>query len=116
MAAQNGTLTGIGLSTGKTYLIDVYAPDAAGTYWTFNLNGPAGSGNTAQLVVPENIQVFDFSIAASPTATNVTLIADSAAVTGGIMRYANFLAQNPNRPKLNIRFKQGTILQGQQAA
>lgn len=116
MAAQNGTLTLIGLQSGKTYDIDTYLPDAASTFWTFSMTGPAASTSSNFLVLPEDCQLFDFQVATAPTATNVTIYADNAPVVGGVMRYANQLTSNPNRQRKNIRLGKGTQLQGFQGA
>lgn len=116
MAAQNGTLTLIGLDTGKTYNIDVYLPDAASTYWTFSMTGPASSTSSNFLVLPEAVQFYDFQVATAPTATNVTLYIDNAPVVGGVLRYANQLTSNPNRQRLNIRGAKTSQLQGFQGA
>lgn len=116
MAAQNGSLLLIGLKSGKTYNVDVYFPDAAGTYLTFNLAGAAASTSPNFLVLPEDCQVYDLSLTTAPTATNVTLYGDNAPVVGGVIRYANQLTSLPNRQRFNIRLPKGTQFQGLQAA
>jgi hypothetical protein len=116
MAAQNGSLLLVGLKTGKTYNIDVYAPDAASTYWTFSMTGPAASTSPNFLVLPEDCQVYDFSLATAPTATNATLYADNAPVVGGVVRYANQLTSLPNRQRFNIRLPKGAQFQAIQAS
>lgn len=116
MAAQNGSLTLVGLQSGKTYIVDVYLPDAASTYWTFNPTGPASSTSSNQYRLPEDCQIFDFSVTTSPTATNVSVIADNTPIVGGVIRYANYLAANPNRQRLNLKLPKGVLLQGFQNA
>jgi len=66
MAAQNGTVTMVS-KTGRTYLVDVYLPDGAGGFWTFNPTSTAASTSPTQFRVPENVVLTDLSIAASPT-------------------------------------------------
>jgi len=116
MAAQNGSLYLIGLKSGKSYNVDVYLPDAAGTYLTFSLVGAASSTSANFLVLPEDCQVFDLSMTTAPTATNCTLYADNAPVTGGVIRYANQLTSLPNRQRFNIRLPKGAQFQAIQAA
>jgi len=116
MAAQNGSILLIGLKSGKTYNVDTYFPDAAGTFLTFALTGAASSTSPNFLVLPEDCQVYDLSLTTSPTATNVTLYADNAPVVGGVIRYANQLTSLPNRQRFNIRLPKGAQFQGIQAA
>ena len=115
MAAQNGSILLIGKS-GKSYNIDTYFPDAANTFLTFSMTGPAGSTSPNFLVLPEDCQVYDLSLTTSPTATNVTLYGDNAPVVGGVLRYANQLTSLPNRQRFNIRLPKGTQFQGIQGA
>jgi len=114
MAAQNGSLVLVGLQSKKTYNIDIYLPDATSTYWTFNMAGNALSTSPSQLVIPEDVQFYDFSLTTAPTATSVTLQVDNGPVIGGVIRYANQLTSLPNRQRFNIIFKKGSIVQGLQ--
>lgn len=116
MAAQNGSILMIGLKSGKTYNVDTYFPDAASTFLTFSMTGAAASTSSNFLVLPEDVQIYDLSLATAPTATNVTLYADNAPVVGGVLRYANQLTSLPNRQRFNIRLPKGTQLQGFQGA
>lgn len=116
MAAQNGSLLMIGLKSGKSYNVDCYFPDAAGTYVTFSLIGAASSTSSNFLVLPEDVQIYDLSLTTSPTATNQTLYADNAPVLGGVIRYANQLTSLPNRQRFNIRLPKGAQFQAIQAA
>lgn len=118
MAAQNGTLTLVGTKTQRSYTVDVYLPDAASTFWTFNPSGPAGSTSNSSWRVPtqEDVILYDFSLATAPTATNVILQADSTNINGAVLRYANQLAALPNRQKLNIKLPAGTLLTAFQGA
>jgi len=116
MAAQQGSLSLLSLKTGRTYNVDIHLPDAASTYWTFNSTGPATSTSSNQYRLPEDVQIYDFSLTTSPTATNVTFQVDNAPVNGGVIRYANQLTSLPNRQRLNIKLPQGALLQGFQNA
>jgi hypothetical protein len=116
MAAQSGSLLLIGLKSKKTYNVDTYFPDAAGTFLTFSLVSAASSTSPNFLVLPEDVQIYDLSLTTSPTATNVTLYADNAPVVGGVIRYANQLTSLPNRQRFNICLPKGAQFQGIQAA
>lgn len=116
MAAQNGSLVLVGLRSKKTYNIDVYLPDAASTYASFNANGPAASTSKDWFVVPEDVQLYDFSLTTAPTATNATLIIDNATQYGTVIRYANQLTSLPNRQRFNITIPKGSQMQLLQGA
>jgi hypothetical protein len=115
MAAQQATLTLLGRS-GRTYAIDVHAPDAAATQLTFNPSGGAAATSPNTLRVPEDCVIMDFAIAASPTATGVVLYNNSGAILGGALRHANQLVTLANRQKLNVPLRAGDILSGLQHA
>jgi hypothetical protein len=109
MAAQNGTITLVSKS-GRTYTCDVYLPDAAASFWTFNPTGTAGSGSPTQFRIPEDVVLTDLSIAASPTATASGLTVNNGAVIGGMIRHANCLNSLPYRIPLRIPLKGGDFL------
>ena len=116
MAAQNATLVLLGLRTGKTYSVDVYAPDAAGTLLTFNSSGPAASTSNTSYRAQEDCLIRDINVAASPTATNFTFTLNGNVVAGGVVRWANQLNTLPNRPIYAIPVRAGDFLGGIQAA
>ena len=64
MAAQNASLTLYGLKSNRTFVVDVYAPDAAATILTFNPTGPAGATSPTTFRVPEDVVIKDISVAA----------------------------------------------------
>jgi hypothetical protein len=116
MAAQNATLVMVGLSSKRTYLVDVYAPDAAGTLLTFNPTGAAAATSPSTFRVPEDVVIRDISVAASPTATNFTLNVNGSVIAGGVVRWANQLNTLPFRTPVNIPIKAGDFIGGTQAA
>lgn len=116
MAAQLGSMTLLGLQSKRTYVVDFYAPDAAGTILTFNPTGAAASTSPQTFRVPEDVLIRDISIAASPTATNVTLQINGSVIVGGVVRWANVLNTLPFRVPLNIPVKAGDFIGGTQAA
>jgi len=114
MAAQQATMVLLGAQTGRTYSVDVYAPDATGTQLTFNASGAAASTSGTSFRAPENLVVQDVSIAASPTATGVVLTKDGVVIVGGALRWANQLVTTVNRKLLNIPIPAGSFIGGVQ--
>lgn len=108
-AAENGTIVMLGKS-GKTYVIDFYAPDAVGGLLTFNANGAAASTSPNTLRIPEDCVITDFSIATGTTAVGAVLNVDNASLLGGTLRYANQLNSLSQRPALRIPLKGGSFL------
>ena len=115
MAAQQATLTLVGKS-GRSYAIDVHAPDAAATQLCFNPSGAAASTSPNTLRVPEDCVITDISIAASPTATGAVLYRNSGSIIGGAIRWANQLDSLVNRQKLRIPLNAGDFLSAVQFA
>lgn len=111
MAAQNGTLTLVA-KNGRTYLVDVYLPDAAANQITFNPTSGAASGSQVSFRAPEDVNIVDLSIAASPTATALQLQINNAAIVGGVARYANCLNTLPYRIPMRIPVKGGDFIAG----
>jgi len=109
MAAQNGTMTLIGKS-GRTYAVDVYLPDAAGTQWTFNPSGAAASTSPSTFRIPEDCIITDVSLAASPTGTGSVFYNNSGAILGAAIRHANQLNSLVNRQKLKVPLRAGDII------
>jgi len=113
MAAQAGTLKAT-TTGGKTILIDLYLPDATGTFLTFNSNGLAGTTSEDQHIVAEDMIVEDISVSAAPTAVGASMIVNSGNIPGTAVRWANQLAANPNRPKLAFGLRKGDQIKLQQ--
>ena len=116
MAAQNFSMTLLGVSSKRTFIVDGYAPDAAGTILTFNPTGAAAATSPTSFRVPEDVLIRDLSIAASPAATNVALNINGSVIVGGVIRWANVLNTLPFRVPLNIPVRAGDFIGGSQAA
>lgn len=115
MAAINATMVLQGLRTGKNYFVDVYAPDAVATLFTFNPAGNAVATSNASWRAPEDVLIKDISATAGPTATSFTFTSDGAIIAGGVCRWANQLTSLPNRQPINIPIKAGSFLGAIQA-
>lgn len=107
-AAGNATLTILTRKGTKT--IDVYLPDAAATLATFNPTGPAGTTSPNTIRMPDAGIIYDISTAAVTTATSAVFVINSGLVNGGVIRWANQAASNPNRQKLKIHFEKGDFI------
>lgn len=113
MAASAGTLVAVGKS-GRTYTVDLYIPDAVATLLTFNPAGLSGTTSPTYWFAPEDCVVVDVSTPTAPTAVGATFTANGANINGGTIRWANQLAANPNRMRLNVPLARGTQLGGLQ--
>lgn len=109
MAASAGVMKLVGTS-GRTYTVDIYIPDAVATYLTFNPQGLAGTGSPTFWILPEAATITDVSTAAAPTAVGFTVQANGASVAGGVARWTNQLSTNTNRIPLNIPLSKGVQL------
>jgi len=110
MAAVNATIVLRGLRTGKTYSVDVYAPDAVATLFTFNSSGAAVAGSNSTYRAVEDCIISDISVTAAPTATGFTFTANGNVISGGVLRWANQLTSLPNRTQLSIPIRSGDFL------
>ena len=113
MAARAGTLKATTVS-GKTVLLDLYLPDATGTFLTFNSNGLSGTTSENQHIVAEDMIIEDISVNAAPTAVGASMIVNSGNIPGTAIRWGNQLAANPNRMKLAWGLKAGDQIKLQQ--
>lgn len=110
MAASAGSLILQGLRTGKTYVIDVYIPDATGTLLTFNPSGLAASTSSTTYRAAEDCIISDIATAAAPTAVGGSFTLNGNVQAGAAFRWATQLSTNPNRAKLAIPVKSGDFV------
>jgi hypothetical protein len=113
MAATAGTLKAVGAS-GRTYLVDLYVPDAVSTSITFNPSGLAGTGSDASWRCPENLVITEISLAGSPTAVGAVLKANGASINGGTFRHANVLATLATRQTFALPIRGGDFISATQ--
>jgi len=110
MAASAGSLILLGLRTGKTYLVDVYIPDATGTLLTFNPTGLAASTSSSTYRASEDCIITDIATATAPTAVGGAFTLNGNVIAAGAFRWATQLSTNPNRAKLAIPVKSGDFV------
>jgi len=109
VTATYGTLMFKGLQTGRTYAVDVYISDVVAASVTFDSGSGATTTSLSYWKAPENVLLYDASIATGPTVmTTIIMTADAAQIGGNRIRIANFLNSLSARPVLSIGFKQGT--------
>ena len=109
MAATTGTLYALGKS-GRTYIVDVYVPDAVGGYWSLNPAGLAASTSPTSWRVPEDVTIYDYSSGTAPTAVGAIINVNGAVKNGGALRYSNQLATLATRGKLSIPVRAGDFV------
>jgi hypothetical protein len=109
MTANAGTIVAVG-SSGRTYTVDAYVPDATSTFLALNPSGLASSTSPSTFRAPENLVIKDIAIGAVPSAVGCILQLNNANANGGTFRWAQQLAANPNRPKYNLPVRAGDFI------
>jgi hypothetical protein len=110
MAASAGTLVLTGMKSWRVYSVDLYIPDATGTFLTFNPSGLAASTSPDTYRVPEDCVLIDVTTAAAPTAVGGTLNVNSGVVNGGTFRWADRLNTLSNRAKFAVPIRGGDFI------
>jgi hypothetical protein len=105
MAATTGTIQAVGVS-GAGYSIDAYVPDAVGGVWTFDSGAGAGAGTPTFYQFPEDVIIFDVSMAGAPTATRGRFTSNGVPLSS-VIRFGNHLYSLNNRPNPNIKLRKG---------
>jgi hypothetical protein len=115
-APQYGGCIFRGLSTGKTYAVDVYASDVANAL--INLDGGSGASATSPSfwINPEDVTLIDFFIHTGMTDTTKIRLVSNGRPTTHIIRYAAQLDTSNARPAFNISFRAGTQISAIQLA
>ena len=115
-APKYGTLMFLGAS-GRTYAVDVYISDVANGQVNFDNGSGASSTSLTYYKAPEQMKLYDFSVATGLTdTTNMLFTSDGAQIAGSRVRYANFVNTLANRPTLSLTFRQGSNIGALQAA
>jgi hypothetical protein len=105
-APKYGTLMFKGVSSGRTYSMDVYISDVLAAQVNFDNGSGATSSSLVYWKAPENVILYDFSVATGLTdTTNIFFTSDGAQVPQSRLRYANFINTLATRPSLNIGFR-----------
>lgn len=115
-APRYGTLMFKGLSTNRVYAVDAYISDVLVGNVNMDSGSGAGTGSLTYWKAPENVVLYDFSVATGLTdTTNIVLTSDGAQIPQARLRYANFLNSLATRPVLNVGFRQGSNIGAIQA-
>jgi len=113
MAASAGSII---MTDGKrTYVVDLYIPDATGTDITFNPAGLAASTSPSSFRVPANVVISEIILsAAAPTAVGAVLKVNGAPISGGTWKHANQLSTLATRMKFAIPVNAGDFISATQ--
>jgi len=111
MAATSGTIYAKGFTTGTTYAIDVYVPDAVADVLRFDSGAGASSTSAVDYAFPEDVIIYDASFAAAPTATRVR-ITGNGVPSANTIRYGSYAYNLNNRPPMAIKVRKGTRIGG----
>lgn len=98
MAATTGFMKAIGTKSGRSYMVQLYVPDAVAGKIGFALNGTAGAGSDTLLRIDEQIQILDIAILAAPTATTVAFAVNGAQFSGNTILLGAHLYNTNTRP------------------
>ena len=102
--------------SGKIYNVDIYVSDVIGAVTTFDSGNGASSTSLGFWKAPENVSLFDLSLATGPTVmTQLVPTADGGLIPGVRFRIANFLNSLSLRPAIALGFKAGTNVSFTQA-
>ena len=114
MAASNGSMKFL-LKDGSTYVVDVYVPDATGTYLGFNATGLSSSTSSNLLTVPKGaVAIVEWSVVTGMTAVGFNITLDSGSKPGYTLRHANHLNTLATRMSVFLPVIEGQQLQAVQ--
>lgn len=113
MGASAGSLVAIGKS--RTYVVDLYIPDAIATDILFSPSGLAGTASPGTWRVPEDVVINEIVLsAAAPTAVGAIITVNGAVVNGGTWKHANQLSTLATRMKFSVPVKSGDFIGARQ--
>jgi hypothetical protein len=106
-APQFGSMTFVGLASGKTYNVDIYHSDVVDGL--INFDGGAGSSATSpdSWSAPEAVILSDYTIITGMTDTTKLQILKNNQPTGGFLRFSLWLNTLQNRPALRLGYLAG---------
>jgi hypothetical protein len=113
MAASAGSMIMVGKS--RTFVIDLYIPDAIATDITFSPSGLAVSTSPATFRVPEDVVINEVILsAAAPTAVGAIITVNGAVINGGTWKHSNCLSTLATRLKMNVPVRAGDFIGARQ--
>ena len=89
---QYATVHLVSQNKGRTKAIDAYCSDVANAQVRFDEGNGAGAATPTKYTIPFNGYIFDFTMEADMTDTNVLQLTIGGAPTGDWMRYKNHLS------------------------
>ena len=113
MAASAGSMKFVG--KGRTYVVDLYIPDAVATDITFSASGLAASTSQATWRAPEDVVMTEVSLsAAAPTAVGAFLTINNAVANAATWKHANQLSTLATRMSFYVPIKAGDFVGARQ--
>ena len=115
VTATTGNIKFTGLRTGKEYSYSIYVSDVAAAFATFSTAGPAGTGSSNFIAMPEDVIMTDISTLLSPTVAVTLVVYVNNRPTGDVIQDANTLSTLNTRSFPRLKLRQGALLQFIQA-
>lgn len=115
VTATTGNIIFRGLKTGRVYSYSIYISDVVAAFATFSANGPAGTGSSNFLTIPEDCELVDISTLLSPTVAVTVSVYVNDLPTGTLIQDANTLYSVQSRAIPHIRIRGGSKFQLLQA-
>jgi hypothetical protein len=113
---KSGTFIFRGISSGRTYIKDIYVSDVAGASITFDDGAGAGASSATFTTFNEDVLLEDFSMVTGTADTTRIRLTANGSPKGDILRYSIHLTTLNNRPKLAIGFKAASRISAIQVA
>ena len=113
MAASAGNMKFVGKN--RSYVIDLYIPDAIATAITMSPAGLATTTSPASWRAPEDVVMTEVCLsAAAPTAVGARLEVNGAVVNGGVWKHANQLSTLASRQTFYVPIHAGDFVSATQ--
>lgn len=109
VTATYGTAMFKGVQSGKTYPVDMYISDVVGAPITWDSGNGATSTSLGFWRAPEQVVLYDLSIATGPTVmTQLVPTSNGGPIGTFTFRIANFLNSLATRPSIALGWDKGS--------
>lgn len=105
---QYGSMIFKGLTTQKTYSVDVYVSDVNGASINFDAGGGAGATSETFITFSEPVSLVDYAQVTGTADTEKIRLTAGGKPTAHVLRYVIHVSTIATRPALNIRFQAGS--------
>lgn len=100
---QYGSMTFVGLRSGRTYTKDVYLSDVANALVRWDAGQGAGAATPTEWICPEPVALVDYAQVTGTQDTTKLQLTVNGIPTGDILRYVPHLTTNSKRPSLLLK-------------